>query len=463
MRLKSKNLDIPQDNIFLNDKLKRAKNVGNLTLLLENVSSPLVLSVNAPWGAGKTTFLKMLHANLTSKSNKSIYFSAWETDFAVDPLLAFLGEMNSGFSTFLVGDTKKAKAWKKVKAAGAHIMRRSIPVGVKLATAGLIDADKLVEDEASKVAESLSKDIIDTYVKNKEAISVFKKNVADVLRAADGSIDKLYVFVDELDRCRPTYAIELLERIKHLLDIEGLVFVLALDKAQLAHSVKAVYGADFDALGYLKRFIDIEFSLPSADTDFFINHLLSHFELDEYFGSRTAGETIYDRESLLSSLRVVCSGMSLRSIEQLFSKIKLISLTVANNQYFFPEFMVFLLSVKEEYPKIYSEFARPNVDGEELLSLVGKVFPGGEDHTVWTRQYLEAVIVSGKMRSARSWSDNHVLLLKGIVNSNIVEPSKIEHSRRVLELIQQMSRMGGSVPLDELLNRIDMLSSFNFS
>ncbi|OLY76434.1 hypothetical protein AU074_18245 [Pseudomonas sp. ATCC PTA-122608] len=462
MRLKNKNLEIPHDNIFLNDKLQRINSVKNLTLLLRNVSSPLVFSVNAPWGAGKTTYLKMLHASLIAENSKSIYFSAWETDFAVDPLLAFLGEMNSSLSRFLVGDSKKLKAWRKVKAAGVHIMRRSIPVGVKLATAGLIDADKLVEDEVGKVTESLSKDVIDAYSKNKEAISEFKKNVSEVLRAADGGVEKLYIFVDELDRCRPTYAIELLERVKHLLDIEGLVFVLALDKVQLAHSVKAVYGADFDALGYLRRFIDIEFSLPSTGTEFFINHLFDHFELDEYFGGRTAGETVYDRESLLNSLKVVCSGMSLRSIEQLFSKIKLISLTVANNQYFFPEFMVFLLSVKDNYPKIYSEFSRQEADGKELLSLIDKVFPGGDDQSVWTRQYLEAVIVSGKMRGARSWSENHVMLLKGIVNSNMVAPEKLEHSRRVLELIQNMNRMGGSVPLVELLSRIEMLSNFNF-
>lgn len=463
MRLKSTSLDIPSDDIFLNDKLQRLKSIENLTLLLKNISSPLVFSVNAPWGAGKTTYLRMLHANLNSTGGKSIYFSAWETDFAVDPLLAFLGEMNLGLAKFLVGDTKKSKAWKKVKEAGAHIMRRSIPVGVKLATVGLIDADKLIEDEVGKFSESLSKDIVDAYSKNKEAISEFKKGVAEVLRATEGGVEKLYIFVDELDRCRPTYAIELLERIKHLLDVEGLVFVLALDKIQLAHSVKAVYGADFDALGYLKRFIDIEFSLPSTGTDFFIKHLFSHFELDDYFSARNSGETAYDKENLLSSLRVVCSGMSLRSIEQLFSKIKLISLTVARNQYFYPEFMIFLLSVKERYPKVYFEFSKPESGGDELLSLVDTVFPGADNHSVWNRCSLEAIIVSGKMREARTWSDKHIALLKEVVNSDIEQLSKVEHCKRVLEMIQQLNRMGGSVNLSELLNRIEMLSDFNFS
>ena len=462
MKLKSKVLDVPSDNIFLNDKLQRNQSVDNLTNLLKNISSPLVLSVNAPWGAGKTTYLKMLHANLNSLGGKSIYFSAWETDFALDPLLAFLGEMNSALSKFLIGDSKKVRAWKKAKAAGAHILRRSVPVGLKLATAGLLDADKMLEDEASKLSESLSKDVIDVYSKNKEAIFEFKKSVAEVLKGDDEVAEKLYVFVDELDRCRPTYAIELLERIKHLLDIEGLVFVLALDKIQLAHSVKAVYGADFDALGYLKRFIDIEFSLPAAGKNLFINHLLTHFELDAYFKGRTAGETVYDRENLLRTLSVVCSGMSLRSIEQLLSKIKLISLTVPSNQYFYPEFMVFMLLVKEGYPEIYSEFSRPDVSGDELLSVVDNVFPGDMDEVVWTKQFIEALIISGKMRGARAWSDRKISLHKDAVSNVALQSHIVEHSRRVLELVGGMNRMGGSVSLDSLLGRIDMLSSFNF-
>lgn len=113
MKLKNKALDIPSDNIFQNDKLSRSDSVKNITLLLRNVSSPLVFSVNGPWGAGKTTYLRMLHESLIVSESKSIYFSAWETDFAVDPLLAFLGEMNVGLSKFLTGNLKKAKHGRK--------------------------------------------------------------------------------------------------------------------------------------------------------------------------------------------------------------------------------------------------------------------------------------------------------------------------------------------------------------
>ncbi|WP_338508980.1 P-loop NTPase fold protein [Pseudomonas poae] len=461
MKLKNTYLEIPEDDIFLNDRLKRKKSVDNLGGLLEKVSSPLVFSVNAPWGAGKTTFMRMLHSSLAISEAKSIYFSAWETDFAVDPLLAFIGEMNAGLSIYIDGDREKSKAWAKAKAAGTHLMRRSIPVGVKLATAGLLDMDKIIEDETSKLTEALAKDVIDAYSKNKQAISIFKENVAKVLKGEDGALGRMYIFVDELDRCRPTYAIELLERIKHLLDIEGLVFILALDKQQLAHSVRAVYGADFDAVGYLKRFIDVEFTLPSADTNSFVDDLLAKFELDKYFASRKAGDTIHDKDSLLGMLRTVTHRMSLRNIEQLVAKVKLVSLAVKVNQYFYPEFVIFLLVVKEKYNDIYMEFSQEKSNGADLTTLLVEVIPG--DELLWTRQYLAGVIISGKMRAARSWSEDRIKALKEIYNS----PQATEHQKndagRILDVVDQTTKMGRGVPLQQILERIDMLSDFEFN
>lgn len=96
---------------------------------------------------------------------------------------------------------------------------------IRVATYNLIDADKLIEDEASKLAGSLSNDLVARYTQEKESIDKFKQSITNFLNE-DDKPSKLYVLIDELDRCRPNYAIEFLERIKHLLEIEGLVFVL---------------------------------------------------------------------------------------------------------------------------------------------------------------------------------------------------------------------------------------------
>ncbi|MCU1751572.1 KAP family NTPase [Pseudomonas sp. 6D_7.1_Bac1] len=464
MKLKSKGLEIPSDDIFQNDKLRRKGSVENLTLLLNNISSPLVFSVNAPWGAGKTTYLRMLHSSLESEGRKTIYFSAWETDFASDPLLAFLGEINIGLKGFLGSSPTKNKAWETAKKAGAHILRRGLPVGVKIATAGLIDADKLIEDESAKLAEALSKDVIDAYSKNKEAIAEFKSSVGQVLEKDGGGTEKLYIFVDELDRCRPTYAIELLERVKHLLDIEGLVFVLALDKNQLSHSVRAVYGSEFDALGYLKRFIDVEFNLPPANFDLFIDHLYKHFEFDRYFAARNFGDIAFDGRDLVSSIKIIADSqkMPLRSIEQFFAKVKLVLLSVTTKNYLYPELVVFLLFVKDGYSDIYAEFSRQNGDVERLVGIIDKVMVSEGRDADTLRQHIEASIIAGSLSAENKWAQDYLKKITSLSQVATTPELARQHYNRVVELTGYFTRGGNRVPLDVILNRIEMLNGFNF-
>jgi predicted KAP-like P-loop ATPase len=81
-------------------------------------------------------------------------------------------------------------------------------------------------------------------------------------------ICSLIIFIDELDRCRPLYAIECLERIKHIFGIKRLIFVLSIDKKNLAKSIQSQYG-NIDTNNYLRRFIDLEFDLKNPSIDKF--------------------------------------------------------------------------------------------------------------------------------------------------------------------------------------------------
>ncbi|HBP50074.1 P-loop NTPase fold protein [Pseudomonas sp.] len=464
LKLKRKALEISTSDIFVNDKLQRKESVKNVVELLKNISSPVVFSVNAPWGAGKTTYLRMLHSSLKIESKKSIYFSAWETDFAEDPLVAFLGEMNVNICAFTGANSTKRKAWENAKKAGAQIVKKVIPVAIKLATAGLIDAEKLLEEEASKLAEELSKDVIGSYTKNKQAIVDFKDNLAKILVSDDGQAEKLYIFVDELDRCRPTYAIELLERIKHLLDIEGLVFVLALDKGQLAHSVKAIYGSDFDAAGYLKRFIDVEFSLPPSDIEPYIDYLADHFEFGDFFKASNNRDIERQLPDLLSAIKVLArgQGMSLRTIEQLFAKIKLVLLSVPKGKYAYPELVVYLLFVKDSFPDVYSDFIKKDSDGEELIALIDKVVVGGDDDVRYFKQDTQALIIACKFAMGADWSRTYVRNLRELAALETSSEDVSSHCRRVADLVHHYTSMGRGVPLDRIVSQINMVGNFNF-
>jgi predicted AAA+ superfamily ATPase len=94
----NKPIKIPDNDIFRNDLLDREETIKDLSNLIVSDIQPFVFSVNADWGAGKTTFIKLWQAHLKeSHKVKSIYFSAWEDDFTSDPLIAILGELNVYF------------------------------------------------------------------------------------------------------------------------------------------------------------------------------------------------------------------------------------------------------------------------------------------------------------------------------------------------------------------------------
>ena len=86
-----------------------------------------------------------------------------------------------------------------------------------------------------------------------------------------GESKKTIIFIDELDRCRPTFAIETLEVVKHFFDVEHLVFIFALDMEQLSHSIATIYGLNMNSSGYLRRFFDMQLRIPTPQMREFVD------------------------------------------------------------------------------------------------------------------------------------------------------------------------------------------------
>ena len=131
---------------------------------------------------------------------------------------------------------------------------------------------KELDHKPSSFAEQTAED----YSSMKRAMFDFRSALDMVASSASKSQnDKpLIVFIDELDRCKPTYAIRLLETAQHFFTVRNVVFVLGLDREQLGHSIKAVYGNSFDSDGYLRRFFDIDYRLPNSSRDLFVTSSL---------------------------------------------------------------------------------------------------------------------------------------------------------------------------------------------
>jgi hypothetical protein len=103
---------------------------------------------------------------------------------------------------------------------------------------------------------------------------------------------KLIIFVDELDRCNPIYAVKLLERIKHFFDDDRIIFVFSTNINQLTNTISNYYGSNFDSFKYLNKFFDISFDLNNVDSIKYIEHL-GHKKSSYYFDNTVCEMTNY--------------------------------------------------------------------------------------------------------------------------------------------------------------------------
>ena len=139
----------------------------------------------------------------------------------------------------------------------------------------------------------------------------------------------LVFIIDELDRCRPTFAIELLERVKHIFDVPNLVFVFGINRNELCSALQSVYG-NIDATVYLRRFFDMEFMLSETDSADFCRNLIDRFEIAGYFAElgKSAATNLHVEEfrDLAQWIPAFWRnfGMSLRDIDYCVRMIALV-------------------------------------------------------------------------------------------------------------------------------------------
>lgn len=317
MRIKPVQIDTPKGDPFANDKLERKQYAKILTSLIENADDGFTMSIDAEWGNGKTTFVRMWQTYLQQEGYTTIYINAWENDFyTADPFAVLINEMFTQIPRTSFSDEQYQLLSSCV--GGLAAIAKTIPILNVIGAFG--DACKQVIDECKKDKNPLQ--ACESYTK---LIQEFRQKLQDFVHSIS-SDKKVVIFVDELDRCRPDFAIEMLERIKHLFCVDGLVFVLSIDKQQLEASVKGHYGSDsINATEYLKRFIDIEYRLPQPGKEKFVLEQMQQHETFQLLKKIDGGQA-YDVLKVI----VYNDDMNLRSIEQYFTRLHL-ALLAANN------------------------------------------------------------------------------------------------------------------------------------
>lgn len=270
-------MKIQANEPWAHDKMDRQGVAKFLTHYLDNDDTIKVLNINAPWGTGKTFFLENWKRSEQQNLRACVYFNAWETDFSGDAFVSMVASIRDQLAEVIGTPQKTEDILKKFTAKAAQTLIAATPAITKGIVKKLtsIDVDlvsSLIDQEG--LADAAEKAVEKLIESNKEALNtvhefkiVFRRllNLAAATCAAGEDLKPVYIFIDELDRCRPTFAIELLERIKHLFGVDQCKFIIATDTNQLGEAIRAVYGVGFDSEKYLRRFFDREFTLKTGD------------------------------------------------------------------------------------------------------------------------------------------------------------------------------------------------------
>ncbi|MEN9902242.1 MAG: hypothetical protein RL651_906 [Pseudomonadota bacterium] len=309
------------ENPWNNDVLNRTPYADFLTAYLvskfkASTSKPkasFTLALDAQWGLGKSFFITNWSADLANaeKPHPTFVFDAWQADHTADPLIAFMAAFKAALDERInaagLDKTAKQTITNQISVALSGFRRAILPAGKEIGKGVLrkttgIAAEKVYEawisesgTSMTRSTETISEAGLDSLNKGldvffdqlladqkalEQAIGDFKEGIErtlETLAEADVVTLPMFVFVDELDRCRPNFAIELLEGIKHLFGINGVCFVVATNMAQLSESVKAIYGANFDGYSYLKRFFNVEYALPPCKNHDYMRLLLGEY------------------------------------------------------------------------------------------------------------------------------------------------------------------------------------------
>ena len=343
-------LDEPEPytkNPWGDDLLARQEIATRLTNLVATQVPPLTVSLHGQWGTGKTFMLRRWQKELESQdpAYKAIYFNAWEDDFCDDPLLAFVGQLSDYF-----GKAGQGSLLDQAVQKALPLLRENL-TGILRATTGIsIDLHQLAQSDKS---------LLDIYQEQRATKDELRKELAVLAeKVASQTSHPLVFIVDELDRCRPTFAIELLERVKHVFDVPNIVFVFGLNRDELCEALTSVYG-DIDADVYLRRFFDFEFNLPEGGAQRFGEHLIDKFQLGQAFQTLSkASENqnhIYDYENF----REVCPklwnalGLSLRDIDYAVRLIALLTRNLEVGNFAHPYLAALLIGFKFKRRQFY--------------------------------------------------------------------------------------------------------------
>lgn len=304
------------------DEFTRKPIAEKIIKLLDSAIDVSPLIIDGKWGTGKTEFcfkLKNLIEDDSNNNYKVGYVNAFQADHANEPLLTLISEIVSFYP-------KKSYQRKKLIKNAVPYLRLVGGIGLK---AGLGFA---FGRYAADIPEAFSKGMETIEEGSKELIDLSLESLIEDQAEADRSLNTLkdalnniaadnpvILLIDELDRCRPDFAVMMLETIKHVFDVENVQIILITNAEQLKATIKHSYGSETDSHSYLYKFFKYQVSLPTTSKD--ADNQIAQNNVT-YFRTTTQASTVISQEFKDNKFIyeipnfLDLSKLSLRNIEQ---------------------------------------------------------------------------------------------------------------------------------------------------
>lgn len=361
----------------------------------------LTVALDSDWGTGKSFFIQRWAKDLRSKNFPVIVFDAWENDIGDEASIALMAAIRDEldkWSDKLSINTKIRNQAREATNSAIKGLRHAIVPTSKVIASSLIKkttgiaVDEIIEsftgsnkgtlrsisDAASSTLESgldeIFKDLLEEHKKRSVAITAFKKSMSELVGVIEVNLQcsvPVFVFIDEVDRCRPTYAIKLLEEIKHIFGVPKFCFVVSTTLEQLRESVCAIYGSGFDSHRYLKRFFDRQYALPEPDGEEFSAQLLRQSESFSQERCATGLPPSADSVSVAKVIALVARALSLdlRSQKQVFDIATSVAAAIPKERKIFALWLFFLSALQHSSPSALRELSANKITHAEFKEI----------------------------------------------------------------------------------------------
>ena len=296
--------------------------VDVLSEFIRNCDTPITIALQGDWGSGKTSLMNLIENEIksTEKDKKrilTIWFNTWQYsqfDLAGSLPLSMMQNITSMLE-------KESNHNSQIKEKIDQVSKLLLRIGNSALLGG---ASLIGLQDSMNAVQTKWKDQNQPESDIAMMLSKIKKHMKDIVESAtkesnkDG-LEKIVVFIDDLDRIKPVRAVELLEAMKVFLDIDKCVYVLACDYGVVTTGLQEKFNweqGSHSGKDFFDKIIQVPFKMPLKryEPESYLKKLLLNTEL--HFGDCDIASCI---ELIESSV-----GFNPRTIKRVLNMLQLL-------------------------------------------------------------------------------------------------------------------------------------------